>query len=106
VRAVCGVREVAAIRIPRVGKVTPPASGKDPQREDFLRRHAHPERGHPMSWQLPLLNPAVMDGLDLDLLVMRLRADLRENPPSSRASTSGSGLRASIGVLRCRAWGC
>jgi hypothetical protein len=34
-----------------------------------------------MSWKLPLLNPAAhRDGLDLDLLTMRLAADTSTDP--------------------------
>jgi hypothetical protein len=35
-------------------------------------------RLHPMAWARPLLNPAAhVGGLDLDLLAMRLQADIR-----------------------------
>lgn len=76
--AVCGVRKVVTLRIPRFGKVPTPESGRHPVREAFLARHAHPDRA-PMSWARPLLNPAALSGgLNLDALAMRLEADLNE----------------------------
>lgn len=80
--AVCGGREVAKLRIPRFGAVPKLASGRHPVRERFLAEHAHPDRGAPMSWARPLLNPAVHPrGLDLDALAMRLEADMGESAP-------------------------
>lgn len=77
--AVCGHRKVLSIRIPRLGPVTTPESGRHPAREQFLAEHTHPDRGAPMSWARPLLNPeAHVGGLDLDALAMRLEADLQE----------------------------
>lgn len=76
---VCGKREVASLRIPRFGPVPEPASGRHPARERFLAEHAHPDRGHPMSWALPLRNLAVHSGgLSLDLLGMRLEAEVAD----------------------------
>lgn len=76
---VCGVRETAKLKIPRFGPVPTLASGRHPVREKFLAEHAHPDRGHPMSWKRPLFNPAAHpDGLDLKLLGMRLEADINE----------------------------
>lgn len=76
---VCGLVEVVSLRMPRFGPVPEPASGRHPERERFLAEHAHPDRGHPMSWKLPLRNFAVFDGgLPLDLLAMRLEGDLNE----------------------------
>lgn len=75
--AVCGKREIASLRIPRWGKVPEPVSGRHPVRERFLAEHAHPDRGAPMSWAKPLLNPAAHPGgISLDALAMRLDADL------------------------------
>ena len=74
---VCGHKEVTNFRIPRWGKVPEPVSGRHPEREQFLREHAHPDRGHPISWALPMLNMAVHEGgLNLDLFAARLEADL------------------------------
>lgn len=74
--AVCGRRETVRIRIPRWGTVPPPPGGIHAARRDAIERHAHPDRGHPMSWKLPLLNPAAhRGGIDIDLLTMRLAAD-------------------------------
>lgn len=75
--AVCGKRETVRIRIPRVGPVPEPIDGIHPARKAAIARHAHPERGHPMSWAKPLLNPAAhTGGVELDLLAMRLDADV------------------------------
>jgi hypothetical protein len=75
--AVCGHREIASLPIPRFGQVHKPATGRHPQRERFLAEHAHPDRGAPMSWAKPMLNPAAHPGgIDLDALAMRLEADL------------------------------
>lgn len=80
--AVCGAYAVAVIRLPRFGKVPEPPSGRHPERERFLAAHAHPDRGAPMSWAKPMLNPAAhAGGLDLDALAMRLEADLNETGP-------------------------
>jgi len=78
---VCGHTEVVSLPIPRFGEVPEPESGRHAERERFLAEHAHPDRGHPMSWARPLRNPSV--GIDLDLLAMRMEAELNtdeENP--------------------------
>lgn len=78
---VCGRTEVARLPLPRFGPVPEPASGRHPERERFLREHAHPDRGHPMSWARPMRNMnAHAGGLDLDLFGMRLAADLNQRP--------------------------
>jgi hypothetical protein len=75
--AVCGDRKTASLKIPRFGRVPEPATGRHPARERFLTEHAHPERGAPMSWAKPLLNPAAHPGgVSLDALAIRLQADL------------------------------
>lgn len=77
--AVCGRYEVANMPIPRFGPVPAPKSGRHPMRERFLAEHEHPDRGSPMSWAKPLLNPAAhKGGVDLDALAMRLEADMNE----------------------------
>lgn len=77
--SVCGESKVARIKMPRWGTVPLPASGRHEERERFLAEHAHPDRGAPMSWALPLLNLAAHpDGLDLDGLAIRLEADTLE----------------------------
>ena len=77
---VCGTQEVAKLRIPRFGPVPEPEGGKHAYRVEFMHQHEHPDRGHPMSWALPLRNAAVFpDGLPLDLLGMRLEADINQN---------------------------
>lgn len=77
---VCGQREVLSLRMPRFGKVPEPASGRHSERERFLADHAHPDRGAPMSWALPLRNLAAHPGgLHLEQLAMRLEADLNES---------------------------
>jgi hypothetical protein len=74
---VCGGREVARFRIPRFGSV--PDRGHHPLRRAFLVEHAHPDRGAPMSWAVPLANLAAHpNGLNLDALAMRLEADINE----------------------------
>lgn len=81
--AVCGKRETVRIRIPRLGPVPRPEGGIHPARRAAIERHAHPERGHPMSWSMPLLNPAAhQGGISLDLLAARLEADMntKEEP--------------------------
>jgi hypothetical protein len=76
---ICGKDETLTIRIPRFGTVDKPQAGKHVQRLEFLQRHLHPDRPHPMAWVRPLRNPAAhAGGVDLDLLAMRLEADLRE----------------------------
>ena len=78
--AVCGTRKTLRLRIPRFGKITPPKGGKHVERLRFLQAHLHADAArHPMSWARPLLNPAAHPGgIDLDLLAMRLEADLRD----------------------------
>lgn len=76
--AVCGDRTAVWLRIPRFGQI--PDRGNHPARDAYLAKHAHPDRGAPMSWKLPLLNPAAHPGgLDLDGLAMRLEADMNED---------------------------
>lgn len=78
--AVCGDRAVLWLRIPRFGQVNP-GGGHHPARLRYLAEHAHPDRGAPMSWERPLLNPAAHPGgLNLDALAMRLEADMNEGP--------------------------
>lgn len=73
--AICGQHEVLSLRIPRFAAIA--EQGKHPQRIRFLLAHIHADRPHPLSWSMPLLNPAAHPGgIDLDLLAMRLQADL------------------------------
>lgn len=75
--AVCGDKTDLWMRIPRFGPV--PDNGRHPRRVQYLAEHAHPDRGAPMSWARPLLNPdAHRGGIDLDALAMRLEADMNE----------------------------
>jgi hypothetical protein len=77
--AVCGDTTPIWLRIPRFAPI--PDNGHHPKRLAYLKAHEHPDRGAPMSWQLPLLNPAAHPaGVDLDALAMRLEADM--NDPS------------------------
>jgi hypothetical protein len=76
---VCGEEEVVTVRLPRFGAVPEPEGGKHRLRLEFLAGHAHPDRGAPMSWAVPLANLAAHpNGLNLDALAMRLEADLNE----------------------------
>jgi hypothetical protein len=78
--AICGERRRVTIRIPRFGHVVD--RGRHPERVRFLLDHVHKDRPHPMAWSMPLLNLAAhTGGLDLDLLAMRLEAELN-NPPT------------------------
>lgn len=75
---ICGGQETIKIKIPRFGPVV--QEGKHPERARFILEHMHPDRGHPMSWAKPLRNlAAIGNTIDLDLLAMRLEADLRES---------------------------
>jgi hypothetical protein len=74
---VCGQTRKVRIRIPRFGPI--PDRGEHPERIRFKLDHLHPDKGHPMSWAKPLRNPfGQRGGLDLDMLAMRLEADLRK----------------------------
>lgn len=76
---VCGKREIIRPRIPRWGPVPVPEGGVHPERRAAMERHAHPDRGAPMSWALPMRNPfGQPGGLNLDAFAMRLEADLNE----------------------------
>jgi len=78
--AVCGDRTPLWFRIPRFGPIAD--RGHHPKRSAYLAAHAHPDRGAPMSWKLPLLNPAAhRGGVDLGALAMRLEADMNEGRP-------------------------
>lgn len=73
--AICGERSVAKFKIPRFKQIVD--QGHHALRVAFLAKHVHLDRPHPMSWALPLLNPSThQNGLDLDLLAMRLNADI------------------------------
>lgn len=73
---ICGETAVAKIKIPRFGNAA--RQDKHPLRVQFLLDHIHRDKPHPMSWVKPLRNPVVFgrEGIDLDLLAMRLEADL------------------------------
>lgn len=76
--AVCGKGEIIVVKLPRVGPVD---GSEHPQRTRFKLEHLHRDRPHAMSWARPLLNPAAHSGgIDLDLLAMRLQADLNQEP--------------------------
>lgn len=79
---VCGKHEMIRPRIPRFGPVPVPKGGRHPERIKAIQRHLHPGKGHPMSWALPLRNWDAHGaaGIDVDLLAMRLEADLNEAP--------------------------
>lgn len=80
--AVCGKRRVVVAKLPRFGPVNP-ENKEHPERSRFKLDHLHRDRPHPMAWAKPLLNPfAQPGGLDLDLLAMRLQADLNETETS------------------------
>ena len=81
--AICGERHMVKAPIPRFGDPNP--SGQHhPERIKFLLAHLHRDQPHPMAWAKPLLNPAAHPGgIDLDLLAMRLEADLRASGESS-----------------------
>lgn len=72
--AVCGVTEEQWMKIPRFAEIED--KGPHPRRVQFCVDHLHPDKGAPMSWAKPLLNPFVE--IVLDLLAMRLEADMNE----------------------------
>ncbi len=76
--AICGKQTVLSMRIPRFGPVPVPKGGKHVQRLRFMHTHVHPDQPHPMAWAKPLRNPDAfgLGGIPLDLLAMRLEADL------------------------------
>jgi hypothetical protein len=77
--AVCGDKTEIWMKIPRFGAI--PDRGPHPLRLKYLAEHKHPDRGSPMSWARPLLNPeAHPGGINLDALAMRLEADMNEEP--------------------------
>lgn len=74
---VCGAKRKVRIKIPRFGPV--PVVSRHEERLRFMLDHVHPDKPHPMSWAKPLRNPAAhieQGGMDLDLLAMRLQADI------------------------------
>jgi hypothetical protein len=71
---VCGQHRKVRLSLPRFGSV--PVQGRHPEWLRFMLDHLHPEKGHPMSWAKPLRNPWAQGGIDLDMLAMRLEADL------------------------------
>jgi hypothetical protein len=76
--AVCGERKTAVIRIKRFGPL--PDAPYHSERVRFLLKHLHADRPHPAAWAQPMLNLGAHNGgVDLDLLAMRLEADLREH---------------------------
>lgn len=89
---VCGHTDVVTLKLPRFGPVPEPASGRHEQRELFLAKHAHPDRGHPMSWVKALRNPAAFSGgIPLDLLAMRIQADVVEGSTYTSKETETDG---------------
>jgi hypothetical protein len=77
---VCGRKKKVSIRLPRFGPVPIPPGGRHAERIRFMLDHLHPDKPHPIAWAKPLRNTAAHPGggIDLDLLAMRLEADLRE----------------------------
>lgn len=74
---VCGGTEEWKVRWGQQRKIKHDHRGYAMERVKFLADHAHPDRGHPMSWALPLANVAAHEnGLDVGLLAMRVEADL------------------------------
>ncbi len=81
--AICGERHMVKARIPRFGDPNP-GGQHHPERIKFLLAHLHRDQPHPMAWAKPLLNFAAHSGgIDLDLLAMRLEADLRASGEES-----------------------
>lgn len=80
---VCGRAQKVRIRVPRFGPIPAPPGGRHAERIRFMLDHLHPDKGHPMSWAKPLRNPFAQGGIDVDLLAMRLRADLAESDPDA-----------------------
>ena len=75
---VCGATTVASIKMPRFKEI--PDRGRHPTRLRFLLDHLHPDKGHPMSWARPLRNMnAHPQGVDLELLAVRLQAEMRDS---------------------------
>lgn len=96
--AICGQSRVLRLRIPRIGPIPEPAGGQHPERVRFKREHLHPDRPHPMAWALPLLNPAAhQGGIDLDLLAMRLDADLSRAEPKGGVPPRSAGASVNRG---------
>jgi hypothetical protein len=56
--AVCGVRKPIRIKMLRIRKIID--RGPHPARTAFLHEHEHPDRGNPLTWARPLLNPAAL----------------------------------------------
>jgi hypothetical protein len=75
---VCGKRKVLIAKLPRFGEV--PDRGKHPLRIRFCLDHIHKDKPHPAAWARPFMNLNAWPNksLDLDMLAMRLEADLRE----------------------------
>jgi hypothetical protein len=76
---VCGTKDIIKMKMPRVGSISD--NGSHPLRVAFLEQHQHPDKGHPMSWKIPMGNPAVFahGDIPLDLLAMRLEGDINGN---------------------------
>lgn len=74
---VCGGTEEWKVRWGQQRKIKHDHRGYAMERVKFLADHAHPDRGHPMSWAKPLGNVAAHEhGLDAGMLAMRIEADL------------------------------
>lgn len=81
---ICGDRTTLRAKIPRIGPVPEPASGRHFLRERYLRQHAHPGLQDPRDWAEPLGNPAAWPGgIPLDVFsnvarTARIEANERE----------------------------
>lgn len=81
---ICGEKKYPTVRIPRWGPIEDPALAH-PARTRFLEEHVHPGvNQHPMSWELPLRNPAALGDGDLgelmELVRDRTHRDLKDVP--------------------------
>lgn len=86
---VCGARQTLRIKMPRFRGV--PDKGHHPARLTFLGQHAHPDRGHPMSWVLPFRNMAAHEGgISLDLMAMRIESEMNDESRSTPSDGSAT----------------
>ena len=86
----CGKAKTLSIRIPRIGPVPLPESGKHPQRERFLVEHAPCGLRSRADWAKPLANPFATGGLDLSMLENIARTAQMEAAEQERTA-GGSG---------------
>jgi hypothetical protein len=83
--AICGIRELRVLRIPRFGPVPEPPGGQHIARVEFKLAHLHPEQPAQVMWaqpfgeeQLQLPDAARLEAIEIELRQIQLVHEIEE----------------------------